>query len=576
MIKRYKKSLIFVIFFGGIFLSRVFYITRIYGPIVYTDEIGYWGHAANLTGNTWAGVMNNLPWYGFGYSLLLAPVFQLSHNMIVMYRAAIILNALMGLCSFVLAYKIIKKTSDVSDIIAGLFAFISVSYSAYIFYSHIAWGETLLALLIWLILYETVTFEDAPTFLKGFLLGITTGFGYVVHNRMLAVIGAVFFVVLFLWWLKRIKSQHLFGVFLGVLFVFGLSIILKRYLQDCLLHNEVAEKLGIELAFSSANTMSAQLHKLEQFFSLDGIKRVFLNFIGQIWQILSATYFVAGIGVLYCIRSLKAAYGRKERMGLYILPIAMLLFTMLMTSYFFIGEGSPIAGSVRIDSLFYARYNETLTGPLVMWGLLYLSKFKTSCRKDLIWIAAIYLLTGFMVYWRIKDITDYGMNIVSMPSTYTFHWLGEFAVWKCSVIAMIVIAVIIFLNRWDMPHHIEKYLICGILLGLFFFTALKCMKLVIRGENDNTLQYSAIYSYLSENTQEKELIYTFEQDKFAYDIQTRVVDRPVVILPPQKCDLVDSGHYLVVKEADYEHLNPSDWTVDLIHNGYMILKKAGD
>lgn len=65
-----KETLVFLFFcLGGGLALRLFYISKVNGPFVYTDEFGYCAHAAHLTGNTWAGVMDGMGRCSFGYSL---------------------------------------------------------------------------------------------------------------------------------------------------------------------------------------------------------------------------------------------------------------------------------------------------------------------------------------------------------------------------------------------------------------------------------------------------------------------------------------------------------------------------
>ena len=91
-----KQGLVFLIFCLCTLVLRLFYITNVNGPFVYADEFGYWAHAAHMTGNTWAGVMDGMGWYGFGYSFLLAPSFLLSNDMAVIYKAAVIFNVVLS------------------------------------------------------------------------------------------------------------------------------------------------------------------------------------------------------------------------------------------------------------------------------------------------------------------------------------------------------------------------------------------------------------------------------------------------------------------------------------------------
>ena len=138
-----KKSARFILIIVLIisFFMRIFYITKVNGPFVYTDEMGYWGHAANLTGHNWAGVMNGMPWYAFGYSLLLSPFFFFAADTVFMYRMAVILNAVFGLLSLMIAYRLLcrMRTKDRDFSGTAVWAFTAVSFSAYIFNSYIVW-----------------------------------------------------------------------------------------------------------------------------------------------------------------------------------------------------------------------------------------------------------------------------------------------------------------------------------------------------------------------------------------------------------------------------------------------------
>lgn len=208
-----KERYMLIFFFAISFLLRIFYISKLEGPFVYTDELGYWGHAANLTGHNWAGVMNNMPWYAFWYSLLLAPFFLVAADAVLMYWMAVILNAVLGLFSLLIAYRLLcrmkAKSEELSE--TAVWAFTAVSFSAYIFNSYIAWSETLLSFLVWLLLYELVLLEENPKGWKGILFGVTAGYSYMVHNRMLAVAAAVLIVIGLLFWKKKV-SLYLFPV----------------------------------------------------------------------------------------------------------------------------------------------------------------------------------------------------------------------------------------------------------------------------------------------------------------------------------------------------------------------------
>lgn len=90
---------------------RVFYITRTTGPFIYADGFGYCSHAAHL-----------------------------------------------------------MKEQEI--ITCGLIAFAATCFPTYIFYSYTTMCETLLALLVWLLLYELISFRRKSQMVERYIAWI--------------------------------------------------------------------------------------------------------------------------------------------------------------------------------------------------------------------------------------------------------------------------------------------------------------------------------------------------------------------------------------------------------------------
>lgn len=574
-----QKDRYLLIFFCTIsFLLRIFYISKVRGPFVYTDELGYWGHAANLTGHNWAGVMNNMPWYAFGYSLLLAPFFLVAADAVLMYRMAVILNAVLGLFSLLIAYRLLcrmkAKSEELSETV--VWAFTAVSFSAYIFNSYIAWSETLLSFLVWLLLYELVLLEENPKGWKGILLGVTAGYSYMVHNRMLAVAAAVLIAIGFLFWKKKIRWNHLLCVVGSIAAAFLLQSVLKSCFRQALAQNSVLLAMGIHAEFSKSNTLSQQILKIGHVFTPEGFRRIVLNVCGQVWQVLSATYLLAGMGIAYCVKKARDAVGEKETLSLYLFPVTALLFTILMTALFFVEDaGSGNGGPVRIDTFFYGRYNDVLMGVLIAAALLMLCARvrEKAYYKMLLPVYLVYLPVSGIMHLALKETDDFYLNIVSAESIHIFHWLGQFAVWKCALIALAVSGVCLALAFVKLPKGVHSYLIGGLLTALFFATAFQCMRLTIRGENDYTQQYAEIFDFLKENTEAEEPVFTLTGGKFAYDLQTRLADKMVICIEEEQLSYVADSQYLVMPEQAYGDFADPAYTACLQSADYIILQK---
>lgn len=577
-IKQRSDRCLLAAFSIAVLLLHVFYIERTHGPIVYADEMGYWGHAANLTGNIWSGVMDGMPWYAFGYSFLLAPIFFVTTDMELMYRTAVALNALLELFSFWLAYKTVRQLREDKTDVAGAtaIAFTAVSYTSYIFHAHIAWSETLLSFLMWLILYEILLLEKSPELWKAFLLGVTVGVSYIVHSRMLAVIAAVLLTLAFLLWRKIIHARHLLSTFVVIALALGVSLEISRGFHTLVNDSAMLRELGLHIEFSRDNTLSDQIAKAGQIFTGDGFRKLMIGMTGQVWHLLSASYLLAGFGVLFCVKMAVRGVREHKNVGVYLFPVYAALFTIPMTSLFFINyQYDAKAGRVRIDTLFFGRYIDLFVGLLLLMALVWLydQVRAGACLRSILAVGIVYTAASGFMYLSLRGFDDFYLNTVDESALYIFHWLGDFAVWKCTLIAFVGCVLCLLCMFVKLPERTGRYLACMLLVFLFSVTALKCMRFTIRGENDHTLLYTELYEYLADNTEEREPVFTFARNKFAYDLQTRLVDRMVISIGTDQEELIKEAQYLVMSEQDYEGFASSKYTVCLLTEGYVVLRK---
>lgn len=583
MRERTKNNLLYLAFALGVVFLRVFYISRVKGPFVWTDELGYWGHAANLTGNSWAGVMNGIPWYAFGYSLCLAPLFWFTNNIVLMGRLAVLLNAVFSVLAFFLAVKVIRRLADSqSAVFIGAAAFAATSFSALIFQSYITWGETLLSLLVWAILYAVLRLEESPTVGKSLLLGLLSGYAYMVHNRMIAVIAAVFLTLLVLALTKKMPVKYLFCYAMSFALAFAVYLLLKQELRSLILADPALQKLGIEPMIGRATTLKGQIQKIKSLFAAEGLVLFLTNFMGQVWHFLSVAYLIAGFGVILCVSRLSLLFRKKEErlLSLYLLPLLMMGASMAMTALFFI-EKSAGSGSVRIDTYFFGRYNDVLMPFFVAAGLCFLRERAEGVRQDRYGLpvcAALYLAASFCVYRQVGHIEDFYLNTVSAVSIYTFHWLGGFAVWKCVLMAVCVGAAALAVAavcRKVAFREAGYALLCLALSLLFAATAFSCMRTVIRGENDYIGQQAALYEYLNENTARGEIVYTLSQKKPAYDLQTRLVDKRVISIEASQVGRMADGSFLVLPGEDVSLLDTIAYEPCVETADYTVVRKLG-
>lgn len=301
-IRNKREYLIFSFFCLGTLVLRLFYIMKVNGPFVYADEFGYWSHAAHMAGHTWAGVMDGIGWYSYGYSFVILPALLLSNQMAVTYKIAVLFNVLMCLIVYGLAYATARRAAPrLGAFGRGMLAFTATSFTSYIFYSYVTMCETLVTLLVWLLFYEIVSLEERETWWKGLSLGLTAGFAYMVHNRMIAAAAAAFMCVALLVLLRRLNGKTAALCLAAFAGMFLLNGQLKICFTGMVEHNPVMEALGFTVRMGEANTGGVQLQKLLNLLTPNGFLRFVLNGLGQIWECLSATYLLFGFGVVYAV-----------------------------------------------------------------------------------------------------------------------------------------------------------------------------------------------------------------------------------------------------------------------------------
>lgn len=568
-----KEYLIFIIFCLGTLVLRLFYITKGNGPFVYEDELGYWSHAAHMAGYTWAGVMDGVSWYAFGYSFVLLPALLLSSQMAVAYKAAVLFNVLMCLFVYGLAYAIARRLFPSLDVFQrGMIAFTATSFSSYIFYSYVTLCETLVSLLAWLIFYEIVSLEERDAWWKGALLGLAAGFAYMVHNRMISIAGAVFLCVFLLVFLRRLNWKTAVLCLAAFAGMFVLNGLIKAYLVGMVENNSVLGMLGFDAELGRANSGDAQMQKVLGLFTPNGLLQFFLNVFGQVWECLSATYLLFGLGAAYAVCRICNSWKERENVCPYLFPVIAVLMSVAMTAVFFFSLPLAVVdGRTRIDPLFYTRYNECYLGMILLLGIGMLFEEKKARWKMLAGTAAVYLVLALWMVSRVGNTDDKYLNVISAIGIHIFHWLGEFSVGKCAVIALAggIAFVVILCVR--LPYGLQRYVACLLLVFLFATTALHCMRICIRGENDYTARYTEIFDYLNENTQSGDAVYVCETKKMAYDVQTRLIDKVVISVEPGQLAKAGSGAYAVIRTEDISQISGISYEPCLESEEYQVI-----
>lgn len=561
-----KENIILAICVVIIMIFRLWNISELNGPIIFDDEAGYWGHAANLAGLPWNSVEG--AWYSYGYSLLLTFLFHISHNMTVLYKLAVVLNAGLGIISLLLGICIIDELEiECDNINKILFSFLAVMYSAYIFQAQIAWSETFLYTWFLLVMLLGVRFCKKPDIRNTILFSAAVFFLYIIHNRSIVMFVAYALLLGYMFVQKKINYRMLLKAGCVMLVMFCLNDYAKDYVT-LMMHGQ--DGIGFV-----GNNVTSHAGKAVILSTLSGWWRFFLSIIGKVWYLLTATFLLAFSGLAFIIRKFLEAIKNKDESGLkyFYFFIGLCFMGMLaVASISTVPKTVDYSTETRLDIFFYGRYTEAISGILIICGLLNLLELMRSRKLILesIIFVCIYLICTVLLYCQIKDITLYYVNTACVPGIWNS---SDFKPLICAAIAIVIyiIGVIIYSTKSLRFVKTASVMWMGILIPLsFVWIGQKAYLDGIAPAQANNARYEEIYNILNEYIEFP--VYYAESD-YAYgqSIRTRVVEGIFKYASP---DNYSDDFFLVADDAGLDEvmLKGTYYCLSHIDSQYLLVK----
>ena len=523
-----KEKLVLMTAVIIILICRLWNISDLNGPIVFDDEAGYWGHAANLMGLPWNSVEG--AWYSYGYSLLLCFLFTLSHNMGVLYRLAIGLNAIMGVVSFLLGISLINELEIRCGKIARiLISFLAVMYSAYMFQAQIAWSETFLYTWFLVVLLTGIRFCKNPNGRNAVWSSVAVFFLYVIHNRALAIIIAYFLMLGYMLIQKKINMRR----FANIVFLMIAMVCLNDYAKDYVTLMMLGQRRGY-----SGNDLASHTSKASLLLSINGWVKLCFSLIGKIWYLSTATFLLAFSGIVYIVKKYIKIIQDKADEGLkyfYFFTIFSILGTLVIATVSTLPRMVDYSVETRLDIFFYGRYSDMVSGILIIFGILNILEFVKDKKAywESIFIVLVYLLITFLFYMQIKDISLYYVNTVCVPGIWSTENLDVVFCASISVL-FFTVSVILVNIRQNRLTEIVRYFWTGILLPMCFICiSQRAYYNGIEPAQEFISRYADIYETLNRYTDFP--VYSAESNyNYGQALRTRVVDGRFMYSAPKR------------------------------------------
>jgi hypothetical protein len=456
-----KEFMILIFLTLIIFVIHIMHVYDIDMMFILDDEYGYWGNAAYLSGLNWSDTVSQIPYYSFGYSILLVPFFWIFDNTIHMYKAAIILNGILLSASFLFCYNVARKLMNkVNKYIVMSISFLISMYPTYIIYSHIAWSECLLMFVFWFITWCFTDLNIKTNVYKFIIIGFLSSYIYFIHQRAIGILIASIAVIMIMRFTNKISIKQFISAILPIIFI----IVIGFYIKD-----DIQSKLWLNGAELSINDYSGQISKINQIFSGNGFLKVLKSFIGKFFYLGVASFLFFYIGVYELIANIWKVFtvsvrnknynelNSDDRFYLYIFLLVSATLTTIISTVFFI---NPIG----IDEIVYGRYNEIILGPLILLGFVNFMKNEKNTNN-----LSLIILIGFTILTVITDIIlkKSGLNIIN---TNTAHTCGLiFMNTKYGIYLPVVVCIVLFRLFWISFTKNNKMIIVTVIVITFLF-----------------------------------------------------------------------------------------------------------
>ncbi len=399
-----------------IFVLNISKIEECTHIIVLNDELGYWTNAASLLGKNWSEITFDMPWYSFGYSLIILPFMSFIDDTDLLYQVMLYVNVVMLVLTYIVYTRILNKLfPDTNRIYSYIAAAAGAMYTSYQVQVNVAWSETALLLVTALVTYLVLCVIDKPKYLNCAALGAVAVYAYMIHNRSIGIIASAALILFMLVIMRKIKLRYI-AVFAAV-FVAGYiaNSCIKDYLEPLIWGT--GEKLNV-------NEIGGIFGKLKtSFTTVDGFKRWLSLFMSQSFGVFATSACVVMLGLwgmsrriaVYGVNAVRGKKGRKLEERFYNKESLGLLFIVCSFVASLVISSVFLCKFNRIDQIVYTRYADMTVGIIISIAFCYLPKLDKNDFKFLIFVPIIMYLGYERADILLRQVTFDAFNKLCAP-----------------------------------------------------------------------------------------------------------------------------------------------------------------
>ena len=398
MILHYKEYLFAI---AILFAFWAFGIGSTYGFSIFPDEFAYWSYAARLAGYDWSDVTALAPYYSYGYSLILIPIFVFCKDAVTAYRIAVSINFLCLFLAMVALAGTMKRMMPDKKMPIVLFSALTVLLPCNLFYTQMTLTEVFLVALYIAagsVLYRYLENNRLSTLL---LLMLILIYLYTVHMRTVGVLLAAMIVVTIHIFLRGDKRWHVLAALGAALALFAAADFLKQQAF-------VYVYGGINQELVAANDYSGQMEKIRSVLSLEGFYDLLISLAGKVLYLGLATWGLFYWGIygmvrqaFALLRNIKKHVSAKPQQFFAVFVLLTVAAQIVIGTIYLLTLG-------EIGDYTYGRYSEMVIPFVMVWGFAVLWKE----RARFVWTATggLALLQGLTTFLVVRQIIVTGAD----------------------------------------------------------------------------------------------------------------------------------------------------------------------
>ena len=331
------------------YCKRVYILISLLAPILYIcvnlgrtnglffppDEIGYWENAARMCGLDWSGSTFMQSYYAEGYSILLLPLLKMIQSPLLMYKCALLLNAILFGLNGLVIYAFLKELyCDDPESEICLIALAAIFYPAHFIYMNYTIAETLLHLLVTTLFWMLLRYEHRRRTSDALIAVVVSLTMVFTHFRTIGVAFSAVIMIFAVWRKKKGKSINV----RTLVYACGVLMLIAIVFAICPIRSGIAY-------------LDDKLDRFRMVIAPAGILSIIMGIVGKVFYISVST-----IGMIFvCVRRIWSK--RNESYTGITFLVSFMISIVIFAVFFVNGNG--------IDYLVYGRYTE-IFAPIIM------------------------------------------------------------------------------------------------------------------------------------------------------------------------------------------------------------------